>query len=215
MQGPERCTTAATRHPGWPPASASGPPSSLASSSTFDKGAEGPGRPRRASAPPRARPAGTAARGLLSVGRAPRRRTGNGAEGPRTAASPTCRDRSRRWLRCTDPTTCHQDCHPPPSPARPPRRAMPCRALPAASSLFAPSRLRLMCPGDVVRRGRGSPLPPGRRFGGIVSDTGAARRGPPGPLTGDVHLVVASSHLRAQTDPEVEALRLCLAPFRS
>lgn len=48
---------AATRQPGQPPASASGPPSSLASSSTFDKRAEGPGRLRRASPPPRARPA--------------------------------------------------------------------------------------------------------------------------------------------------------------
>ncbi|CAN8199152.1 unnamed protein product [Coccothraustes coccothraustes] len=36
------------------------------------------------------------------------RRTGGGAERPRMAPSPTCRDRSRRRLRCTDPTTCHQ-----------------------------------------------------------------------------------------------------------
>lgn len=93
MQGPERCTTVAMQPPGQPLASASGPPSSLASSSTFDKGVEGPG---------------TAARGLLSVRRAQRRRTGSGAKGPRTAASPTCRDHSRRQLRCTDPTTCHQ-----------------------------------------------------------------------------------------------------------
>lgn len=49
-----------------------------------------------------------AARGLLSVGRAMHRRTGGGAERPRMAPSPTCRDRSRRRLRCTDPTTCHQ-----------------------------------------------------------------------------------------------------------
>lgn len=49
-----------------------------------------------------------AAQGLLSVGRAMHRRTGGGAERPRMAPSPTCRDRSRRRLRCTDPTTCHQ-----------------------------------------------------------------------------------------------------------
>lgn len=105
-QGPERCTTVAMRHPGWPLASASGPPSSLASSSTFDKGAEGPGRPRRTS--PRRGLGRRAARGLLSMGRAMHRRTGGGAERPRMAPSPTCRDRSRRRLRCTDPTTCHQ-----------------------------------------------------------------------------------------------------------
>lgn len=49
-----------------------------------------------------------AARGLLSTGRAMHRRTGGGAERPRMAPSPTCRDRSRRRFRCTDPTTCHQ-----------------------------------------------------------------------------------------------------------
>lgn len=79
--------TAAMWHLGRPPASASGPPSSLVSSSTFDKGAEGPGRRRRASPPPRARPAATP-RGLLSVGRAVCRRTGGGggAQRPRMAA---------------------------------------------------------------------------------------------------------------------------------
>lgn len=104
-QAPERCMTAATQHPGQPPASASGLPSSLACSSTFDKGAEGPGRPQRASPPPRAQPAPPPGD---SVGRAMDRSTGAIVERPRMAPSPTCRDRSRRRLRCTDPTTCHR-----------------------------------------------------------------------------------------------------------
>lgn len=130
--------TAATRRPGWLPASASGPPSSLASSSTFDKGAEGPGRPRRTSPPPRAQPPrrpGT-----------PLRRTGDAPEDGRRCRASEDGPVSHVPGSFSPPVTLYRphhvppDCHPPPSP----RGCGPARTVPpvAASSPTLGARSR-------------------------------------------------------------------------
>lgn len=53
------------------------------------------------------------------------------------------------------------------------------RALSAALSLLASSRLWAMCPTDGVQHGWGSLLTPGRRLGDTVLDTGVVGGGHP------------------------------------
>lgn len=104
----------ATPRPGWLPASASGPPSWLASSSTFDKGAEGPGRPRRTSPLPWARPPRRPGTPLHGTGDAPEdgRRRRASEDGPVSHVPGSFSPPVPLYR----PHHVPPDCHPPPWP---------------------------------------------------------------------------------------------------